>query len=183
MIDIPGWFNFQIAYDKAVAELACDGANFVEVGAWLGKSAAYMANNLRGKNVNFWVVDTWAGNKSEMLCFEPTISENNGDVFPLFLKNMVSAGVIDMIRPIKMDSVVAASCFPDGFFDFIFIDADHTYDAVKADILAWSPKLKAGKVLAGDDYTELFPGVRKAVDEILPVFELMHYGTYWTKLD
>ena len=39
---IPGWFAFGRTYDLAVAN-AADGATFVEVGSWKGRSAYYMA--------------------------------------------------------------------------------------------------------------------------------------------
>lgn len=48
----------------------------------------------------------------------------------------------------------AASHFPDEFFDLIYIDADHTYEGCKRDLETWYPKLKPGKFLTGDDYTE-----------------------------
>lgn len=45
-----------------------------------------------------------------------------------------------------------AAHVPDGHYDFIYIDADHGYDAVCADLKAWWPKLAPGGCLAGDDY-------------------------------
>lgn len=42
--------------------------------------------------------------------------------------------------------------FPDDFFDFIYIDADHTYEGVSRDILDWWPKIKSGGFLVGDDF-------------------------------
>ena len=43
--DIQGWFDFHSIYNDAVAQ-APDGAHFVEVGAWLGRSTAYMAEQI-----------------------------------------------------------------------------------------------------------------------------------------
>ena len=43
----------------------------------------------------------------------------------------------------------------------------HTYDAVKEDIAAWSPKVRKGGVIAGHDYD--WPEVRRAVDEAFPI--------------
>ena len=40
----------------------------------------------------------------------------------------------------------------DNFFDYIYIDAEHTYEAVKKDLRAWYPKLKKNGTLFGDDY-------------------------------
>ena len=53
----------------------------------------------------------------------------------------------------------------DASLDFVFIDAEHTYDAVKQDIAAWEPKIKPGGWVMGHDYCDKFPGVRQAVQE------------------
>jgi len=42
--------------------------------------------------------------------------------------------------------------FPDEFFDFIFIDADHTYEGISRDLVDWYPKVKIGGVFCGHDY-------------------------------
>lgn len=49
--------------------------------------------------------------------------------------------------------------------DFVYLDADHTYESVSTDIDAWWPLVSDGGVIAGHDYCESFPGVIKAVDE------------------
>jgi|GEM_PF-1515543 len=52
--------------------------------------------------------------------------------------------------------------------DFVFIDADHTYEGCKTDIDAWYPKLKPGGILCGHDYDRpRWPkeGVKRAVQE------------------
>lgn len=48
--------------------------------------------------------------------------------------------------------------------DFVFIDADHLEDAVRADIEAWKPLVRPGGMLMGHDIH--FPGVRAAVDDL-----------------
>lgn len=59
----------------------------------------------------------------------------------------------------------AAPLVPDGWADFIFIDAAHTYEAVKHDIADWLPKVKPGGWFGGHDYHSKFQGVIRAVDE------------------
>lgn len=50
--------------------------------------------------------------------------------------------------------------------DFVFIDASHDYESVKADIAAWTPKVKPGGMVLGHDWNpERFPGVIQAVTE------------------
>ena len=73
----------------------------------------------------------------------------------------------------KEKSSEACKRFPDNFFDFIYIDADHSYDGVRNDILSWFPKIKIGGFICGHDFDpdlempegNIF-GVNKAVTEI-----------------
>lgn len=60
----------------------------------------------------------------------------------------------------------ASKAVPDGEFDFVFIDADHSERSVTEDIMDWQPKVKRGGWLGGHDYSRKFPGVIKAVDRI-----------------
>lgn len=42
--------------------------------------------------------------------------------------------------------------FKDNYFDFIYIDACHLYDCVKADLEMFLPKLKSTGIMCGHDY-------------------------------
>lgn len=59
----------------------------------------------------------------------------------------------------------AAGHFQDGHFDFVFIDADHSAEAVAQDITDWRPKVRKGGWLGGHDYNQKFPGVVQAVQK------------------
>lgn len=54
---------------------------------------------------------------------------------------------------------------PDESVDAIFIDGDHSYDAVSRDLPFWWKKLRVGGMLLGDDYNSCHPGTKQAVDE------------------
>ena len=54
---------------------------------------------------------------------------------------------------------------PNKSLDLVFIDADHSYEAVKNDLLFWYEKIRIGGWLLGDDYNSCHPGTTKAVDE------------------
>jgi hypothetical protein len=69
-------------------------------------------------------------------------------------------------------SAKVAAEFPDAYFDWIYIDANHTYDAVKADLHAFYPKVKTGGFITGDNYGYRADwwwkdGVQRAVDEFV----------------
>jgi len=85
---------------------------------------------------------------------------------------------------IRSFSIEAARIFQPDFFDFVYIDADHTYESVKADIKAWWPKVRSGSVFAGHDYKEGM-GVIQAVDEFVKENNLVlnlteeDYASWW----
>jgi hypothetical protein len=67
---------------------------------------------------------------------------------------------------LEMPSVDAAKILAGMRFDFVFIDAIHSYDYVAADLAAWWPLVKPGGLLCGHDYNHRrFKGVAKAVNE------------------
>jgi len=53
----------------------------------------------------------------------------------------------------------------DNSIDAIFIDGDHSYNAVSKDLEFWWKKLRKGGWLLGDDYNSCHPGTTQAVDE------------------
>ena len=57
-------------------------------------------------------------------------------------------------RLIRSFSYNYVKFIPDEHFDFIYIDGEHTYKAVKQDINDWWSKVKPGGILAGHDYIE-----------------------------
>ena len=56
------------------------------------------------------------------------------------------------VRIIRDTSVNAAKMFDDEYFDFVYLDGDHSYEAVTKDLESWYPKLKKFGVMCGDDY-------------------------------
>jgi len=158
--EIHGWFNAPFLYDRIVNTVK-DNSHIVEVGAWKGKSAYYMCQQIKksGKKIKFDVVDTWIGTLHEKRhARDPDVVA--GTLMEAFLKNMKPWE--GMYTPIRATSVEAAALFEDDSLDAVFVDGDHTYPAVKADIEAWLPKLKKGGILCGDDYN--YHEVRNAVN-------------------
>lgn len=74
----------------------------------------------------------------------------------------------DRRRIIQGDTVSSAREIADGSLDFVFVDADHSYEGCYRDLLAWIGKIKHGGLLCGHDYfSPDFPewGVQRAVNE------------------
>ena len=75
-------------------------------------------------------------------------------------------------RPMRMFSDAAVILFPDNFFDFVYIDANHKLEYIRQDIEMWWPKVKPGGIFAGHDYldgviTSGDYGVKTAVNEFV----------------
>jgi SAM-dependent methyltransferase len=56
---------------------------------------------------------------------------------------------------VRAHSAVAAHQFPAGSFDFVYLDADHTYEAVARDLRLYAPLVRPGGILGGHDYHDL----------------------------
>lgn len=69
------------------------------------------------------------------------------------------------------DSVEVLSRFPNEYFDWIYIDADHSYEGVYRDIQCAAKKVKSNGILVFNDYTVWSPleaqpyGIMRAVNE------------------
>lgn len=84
---------------------------------------------------------------------------------------------------LRMSTREAADRFDGGSLNFVFIDADHRYKAVAADIDAWGSKVMPGGMLLGHDYNRAeFPGVVKAVHERFESVETFEDNVWGVKL-
>jgi len=135
--------------------------HFVEVGVWKGKSAAYMGVEIinSNKNIRFDCIDPFIPVGDEMPEFKITHEELKNT----FINNMKPLeGHYNLITT---ESPRCAEMYKDKSIDFVFIDGDHSYDAVIKDIKAWLPKIKTGGILSGHDYE--IPSVKKACHDVL----------------
>lgn len=157
---IEGFFNFDNIYSEAVNVVNFDNALFVEIGTWKGRSAVYMAEQIKqsNKNIKFYTIDLFKYTQDY-------VNENrllNDSFYEEVIKNIEP--VKQYINLIKSSSDKSFKLFEDNSIDFLFIDGDHNYDGIKKDLELWYPKVKIGGIIGGHDYTEPC-GVRQAVDE------------------
>jgi hypothetical protein len=172
--DIPldTYFTYTDLYRQQV-ERVRDGATFVEVGSFLGRSSAFMAQAIKesGKHVAFYCVDTWDGVTQPDFCqaHQDEILRGLGldreELYDAWLSNMIGCGTIPGPIPLRMSSLEGARKFLPHELDFVFIDAAHDYESVLADLHAWYNKVAAGGVIAGHDYKNEHAGVDRAVTE------------------
>lgn len=73
-------------------------------------------------------------------------------------------GRFTILQRLSVDAAHAIG--PTPIADWIFIDADHSYESVRDDLAAWYPLLKVDGLFCGHDYGKSdYPGVTQAVDE------------------
>lgn len=143
------YYDFERVYQAVVNQLVSRSSTaplvLVEVGCFKGASVIDLGRKLLGYSSSFelYAVDTWCS-----LPYEKFDADAN---FAEFWKYVVAAGLDKNIYPIRRDSVSAAALFESRVLDMVFLDGDHTFDGLKADLQAWHPKLKSDGVFAGHD--------------------------------
>jgi len=134
----------------------------VEIGSWKGGSSVELAkaNKKYEKKASLYCIDTWdyrEGYNHPELC---KLAKGE-DIYEAFKNNMrdysctVLKGLSEMfLKQFENESV-----------DLIFLDADHSYEAVKQDISNWWLKLRHDGIFCGHDYGRTEYGVTEAVNE------------------
>jgi len=188
MKDIPNRNNI----GEALKELGLTG-NGIEIGVAEGKFSKIIIDNFPLKKI--FLLDLW----KELPSAEYEDATNSKQEIQDKRYNMVleiAKPCGDKVTVIRKDSRLAPSDFEDNYFDFIYIDANHKYEYVKADLNNWYPKLRPGGFFSGHDYLNKrnrmgLCEVRKAVDEfcvhigitpkIIPGTRRCPLSWYWIK--
>jgi hypothetical protein len=151
--DIQGWMSnmeLQFLYQQASR---CQSV--LEIGSWKGRSTHALLSGCPG---TVTAVDHFQG--SAQVGDATNWMGKTEDVYGQFQKNLAG---FDNLEVLRMSSDEAKLKLGDTKFDMIFIDGEHSYEAVKHDIVLW--KDNAGIILCGHDYCVPWPPVMQAVDE------------------
>lgn len=167
-----------------LADLANDlnlTSRAAELGAYRGEYAEQNLNRWRG--VLYVLLDVWVvsdcvnGNLSNCV-----YDARSGRTFDkMAARGRMRRGGDRFKNPdgsprylmLQKSTLEAAKTFPDGHFDWLYLDATHSYAEAKRDLEAWYPKLRVGGLMSGHDYQFQHQaigdgytfGVRDAVDE------------------
>ena len=137
-----------------LALTAGDGFTALEIGSYLGASTAFLGFAALQKNGNVHAVDPWTNNAMG--------SEGERDTLGEFRRN--TAPFEHYITPHRGTSADIHARENTISCNLLFIDGDHSYDAVTADLRMWLPSLRPGGILAMHDIDS--PPVAQAFNEI-----------------
>lgn len=145
----PNWFNIY-AKDYFIRHLqefkGKENLAFLQIGVFTGDASVWLLENiLTGEGSVLVDVDTWQGS-DEKVHHEMDFS----DVERTYDNKLEG---YDNVAKCKMNSIEFLATTDDkDYYDFIYIDGDHTAEAVFRDAsLAWKA-LKPGGIMAFDDY-------------------------------
>lgn len=141
-----------------------------EIGVFAGEMSAALLRGLPSLQLD--MVDSWEGKGA-------SYEGDSGDWHALLTQSAQDSfkqAAIDRTsfaqdrRSIIQQRSEAAAAASTRVYDFVFIDADHSYEGCAADIRAWAGKVRPGGLLCGHDYeNERFQkfGVTRAVDDFV----------------
>jgi predicted O-methyltransferase YrrM len=174
--NIDGWFSYEYIY-KDMVDQAEDGSLFVEIGSFKGRSTAFMAVEIAnsGKNIRFDCIDPM-----KLTSHYIESARNNPAEFEGYGESNFHARlqpVKDYYNLIALPSDEAVELYEDGSIDFLLIDGDHSYEAVKRDIINWLPKMRSGGLIAGDDayHEDIQRALHDAAGHLDPVINGIHF--------
>lgn len=160
--EVPGPLPSEIGHLLAcfAGDVPVDHA-IVEVGSYLGRSTCFLASGTAGAHI--WAVDPWdlPGNRdSKRHAFARSSTRE------AFHRHLIECGVAHKVTAVQAFSLDAAAAWDGPPIGLLYIDAVHSYEAVKADYEAWTPHLAPGGVVAFDDANTSRFGVGRFVREL-----------------
>ena len=133
------------------------GMRMIEVGSYAGESAELFAES--GKFAEIVCIDPWQAGYDDA---DEASQSNMAEAEAAFDRVMNRYWAIRKFKGTLAEFTAKA---PFMYPDLVYIDACHTYEGCKADIVE-ALKLEPG-IIAGHDYAHWCGGVVKAVNEIL----------------
>lgn len=129
------------------------GIRGLELGAYKGVNASHLLSLLPALDLT--MIDAWSAGVSPSYVTSGSKDSQLSDAqFQAVYKSCLKAVDFAKERVHILRQATVDKRGVDGLFDFIFIDADHSYDGCRQDIAAWWDDVKPGGYLCGHDYGE-----------------------------
>lgn len=155
----------------------------VEIGSWKGRStkALALAAQETVYSVDHWMDAPPSDDSKVLPDWLEVASRGAGAVKAEFERNLApeiaSGKCVAIGLPSDKGAVRVREILGGRKVNMVFIDGDHEYSMVKWDIESWRPLVADGGLICGHDY--LWPGVNKAVAELLPKHRFLHNTNIW----
>lgn len=123
----------------------------VEIGSWQGRSTIALAQGAKISGQKVYAIDTFHGGENTPELEKYFTKENPDNILQKFQVNIQRSGLEDyvIVKRGLSNEIIKQWTEPIGM---IFIDGDHSYQAVKQDINDWMPFLEIGGIAAFHDY-------------------------------
>jgi predicted O-methyltransferase YrrM len=157
----------------AFAALVPADQAIVELGSYRGKSTCYLATGAAIDNsAPVYAVDAWSEEVSAWRA--AVLSTLPSPAFEDFTAQLDKAGVSDGVHVIRSLTTLAAELYDGPPVGLLYIDGDHSREAVLADFRAWRRHLAPHAVIIFDDFgVTKNPGVSLAVGDLETSGELI----------
>lgn len=141
----------------------------VELGTYLGRSAAYIIDALlqHNKTFSYYAIDNF-----KYANIAPVELQHRDGVlnFPshreAFEANLQDMGIYDYVQIIESDTLAAHALFDNNSVYCLFIDDEHNGEWVKKELHAWLPKVRYPEgIIIGDDFYDI--DIRNAFISVL----------------
>jgi predicted O-methyltransferase YrrM len=155
---VEGWLSDAQgrALFRAAAATTGRGA-IVEIGSWKGRSTTWLASGARLAGRRVYAIDPHRRSREY-----PGVETEHE-----FLANLARNGLTAVVEPLVMSSEEAAARIA-GPVELLFIDGDHSYEAVRRDAELWLPRLiDGGTVMFHDVATAAYSGPRRVVRKMV----------------
>lgn len=137
--------------------------------------------NYRGRSTVALALGTQIGNGNRIYSIDPHLEFQGilgGEFGPqdmaALYTNLTRANVGSSVATICLPSTTAAKAWMDQNIGLLWLDGDHRYAAVLADVTAWLPFVNAGSVVAFHDIDS--PDVQRLLDELVQSGQLIQIG-------
>jgi hypothetical protein len=152
-----------------VREVAAVDGILLEIGCWEGRSTCAIANACHPRVLH--AVDTWQGTADD----ESGPLAAKRDIFTQWQANVAhhTQGNVEPHRMGWREFVPTIT----GPVAFAFIDADHSYQEVRDNIVALLPHMVSGSIMCGDDVHH--PPLLKALLEVFGHGVVTSAATVW----
>jgi len=142
----------------------------VEVGSFVGRSAARFGRLVNEHGGALFCIDTWNGDMNMVLLerFDGIMArtpQGESRIYARFLQTIKDAGLVTTVLPIRLSSITVARLVHtlQYIVDVIYLDSAHEYGETYIELILYWELLKPGGVIFGDDY-DFFPAVKHDVD-------------------